>query len=66
MSAFCIFYCAGMGAYGAYFDSDSAIKIVDIFIYPSFIFAFGAFGIDSASKQFSHKYNNNNEGKQDV
>jgi hypothetical protein len=47
----CLLYCAGLGLAAVFWESEAAISTVNVFVPASFLFAAGAFGIDSYMKQ---------------
>lgn len=47
----CLLYCAWLGVAAVLFESEPALSALNIFVPSSFLFAAGAFGIDSYMKQ---------------
>ncbi|PTR08725.1 hypothetical protein C8J28_13412 [Cereibacter azotoformans] len=44
-------YCAGLGAYVAWTGSAAGMSVLELWLPGSYLFAAGAFGLDSWSKQ---------------
>jgi uncharacterized RDD family membrane protein YckC len=49
----CLLYCAWLGVAAVIWDSAPALAAMNVFVPSSFLFAAGAFGIDSYMKQRS-------------